>query len=127
MVGKELIDQALLDRQNKKVIHCIEIAPGAYMVSPSFAAEIRKRAKDSEVIGDMFGVQIMTTQLLPVQVENKEVKIKVSERVVVHKAQCGYPCPTLCGQYITMGFNAAEHDDEVTCMKCLKRMEEKKS
>lgn len=53
-------------------------------------------------------------------------EMKVSEGVVIHKASGGYPHPTLCGQYITMGFNAAETDEEVTCTKCLKRMEDGK-
>lgn len=72
MVDKKIIDQALLDRMNKKVIHCIEIAPGAYMVSASFAHEIRQRAAKTEVIGDMFGVQIMTSDVLPMIIDNEE-------------------------------------------------------
>lgn len=68
MVDKRIIDQALLDRTNKKIVHCIEITPGAYLVSASFAHEIRQRAAKTEVIGDMFGVNIMTTDLLPMEV-----------------------------------------------------------
>ena len=53
--------------------------------------------------------------------------LKVSEKVVVHKASGGYPHPTLCGQYISYGFNKAEKDSEVTCTKCLRKMKDGKA
>lgn len=105
-----------------KMVHCVEIMPGAYVVSAEFASEIRKRAQPGELdpIGNISGVEILVSNMLPF--EEKKPEIKVNERIVVHKASGGYPHPTLCGQFITMGFNAAESDDEVTCTKCLNRM-----
>lgn len=53
-------------------------------------------------------------------------QLEKSKLPIVHKAQGGYPHPTLCGQYITMGFHAAEKDSEITCSKCLRRLQDGK-
>jgi hypothetical protein len=78
MVTKQMIDEALLDR-SEKIVHCIEITPGAYLVSPSLANEIRKRSAETMEIGNMFGITIMTSDLLPMRLaDGEEEKPKAS-------------------------------------------------
>ncbi len=35
----------------KSFVHSVEVAPGSYLVSPALINEIRKRTKDTEVLG----------------------------------------------------------------------------
>lgn len=54
----------------KSFVHSVEVAPGSYLVSPALVNEIRKRTKDSEVLGGIHGVKIMVSHLLPIEVSN---------------------------------------------------------
>ena len=54
----------------KSFVHVVEVAPGSYLVSPTLLNEIRKRTKDSEILGGIHGVKIMASHLLPIEVSD---------------------------------------------------------
>ncbi len=74
----------------KSFVHSVEVAPGSYLVSPALINEIRKRTKDTEVLGGIHGVKInadieayVWVQRMTVQVRRRE-GIDLSGSVATH-------------------------------------------
>lgn len=64
----------------KEIVHCVEMSPGIYMVSAEFMKEIEKQTQKTNWKGSIFGVEIRTSNQLPMVIEKAKETLDASRQ-----------------------------------------------